>query len=370
MQKKKEIKELLERFSFGEISKAERKIVFDFFNDPGNKLLVQDWIGEKWNETDEDELKLEFSSAGLLERIHQKIDEQKQSGSFVQKKGNARLRRIANVALRYAAVCLLAWGAQWYWLTQLSESSTGSQTSYNEITVPHGSKSMIVLGDSTKVWLNAGATFRYPTNFERKGREIFLEGEAYFEVKKDEHRPFLVNMNGMNIKVHGTKFNVRAYAGDSRLETALLEGSIEVIGVKSEQGKNDNLFLKPGQKLVLFKEINKDDAILDHQGDSFVGLDPVKIERAELTNLLSAENEIAWRADKLVFERQRFDEVKTKLERWYGVTIDIQDSSILNYRFTGTFDQETFEQAIGALKHAASFDYELNKKHVIIRKNK
>ncbi|WP_423126690.1 FecR family protein [Gaoshiqia sp. Z1-71] len=369
MQKKKEIKELLERFSFGKISKAERKIVFDFFNDPENEPLVYDWIGEKWNETGADELTAEFSSADLLNRIHRKIEQQKQSGVSVLKKGNARLSRIAKVALRYAAVCLLAWGAQWYWLTQLSESA-GSQSSYNEIVVPHGSKSMIVLGDSTKVWLNAGARFRYPTNFEQKGREIFLEGEAYFEVQKDEHRPFLVNMNGMNIKVHGTKFNVRAYAGDTRIETALLEGSIEVIGVKSAQGNDDNLFLKPGQKLVLFKEINQDDAISDHQGNRFGDSAPVKIARAELTNLLSAENEIAWCADKLVFERQRFDEVKTKLERWYGVTIDIQDSSVLNYRFTGTFDQETFEQAIGALKHAASFEYELNKKHVIIRKNK
>lgn len=373
MQSKEEIKELLEKFLSGEIGEKEEHILFELFRDAENKKYIFNWIKEYWNILDDSDLKIEIASEDLLHRIHAQIH--KNSTPVVQKQTSSKINKIVRIGLRYAAVVLLACLVEWYLLAhKAGNQQPFVQLQYNEIAVPHGSKSFIVLADSTKVWLNAGAKLRYPTNFDKKSREVFLEGEAFFDVHKNKNLPFLVRMSGMSIKVHGTKFNVKSYNEDARIETTLLEGSIEVLGLKSDKDNSKNLFLKPGQKLILFKDrrgskispfkIENDTALLDQP----VIQKHVKIKNAELINLSNSEPEIAWKKDKMVFERQRFEEVRTRLERWYGVTIDVQDTSILNYRFTGTFDKETFEQAMQALKKAARFEYALKKKHVIIKK--
>lgn len=374
MQNKNNIEKLLDKYISEGVTDSEKQLLFDIFNTPENKKFINSWLKKNWKELKDEDLSVAIDSGELLKRIHQQIDKERYLAISNRKTSVSKIKRISKIGLRYAAVCLVACGFEWYILTQQPKKQAISQQYYNEITVPHGSKSCITMADSTKVWLNAGAKFSYPTNFEDKSREVFLEGEAYFEVKKDKHRPFFVKMNGMNIKVLGTKFNVSAYADDPRIETTLLEGSIEVVGLRSNQDSDKDLFLKPGQKLVLFKEnkkvtppsIAQNDVVNNALSDSVV---PVKIKSAELITLANSDTEVAWRKDKLMFDKQRFDEVKTKLERWYGVTIDVHDSTILNYRFTGSFDKETFEQAMKALQEAARFEYVLNKKHVIIKKS-
>ncbi len=366
MQNKKEIKELLDRAVFGEINANEKQLLFRFFNDPESKVFVYRWLKKKWKGQVNDEPDVEVDFDVLLSRIHSgmKIG---QRSSIRREKEQSRVRRIIYTSMRYAAVCLIACGLEWYILMQSGKEEQAKQTVYNQIDVPHGSRSFIVLADSTKVWLNAGAKLQYPANFEGKHREVYLEGEAFFEVKKDQHQPFFVKVSGMDLKVHGTKFNVKAYKDEYEIETTLLEGSVEVIGLKSDQKEDQNLFLKPGQKLVLYKEkANTSGGIANNNSSQAIG--SVKITDARLINLTVTTPEIAWTYDKLVFDKQRFDEVKTRLERWYGVTIEVKDSSVLDYRFSGTFDKETFEQAMYALKEAAGFEYVMNKKHVIINR--
>jgi transmembrane sensor len=374
MRNKKEIKELLEQFTSGEIGQTERQRLFRFFNEPESRTFAYRWLKKKWKKLGDEELNMEVDFDQLLHRIHQNIRADQQVPVH-QGKRQSKLIRIVNISMRYAAVCLIACGIEWYILTQKGNQDHARTTVYNQIDVPYGSKSFIVLADSTKVWLNAGAKLHYPANFKGKDREVFLEGEAFFDVKKDERQPFYVRMNGMSLKVHGTKFNVKAHKDDQRIETTLLEGSVEVIGLKADRKSDQNLFLKPGQKLILYKEQKESPVnVSKTEPDSARILtdprvmEPVKISDARLINLTATEPEVAWRKDKLVFDKQRFDEVKVRLERWYGVTIEVRDSSVLNYRFTGTFDKETFEQAMHALKEAAGFEYELHKKHVIIRK--
>jgi ferric-dicitrate binding protein FerR (iron transport regulator) len=374
MQNKKEIKELLEQFTSGEIGQTEKQQLFRFFNEPESKAFVYRWLKKKWKKLGDEELNMEVDFDQLLLRIHQDISTNQQVPVHPGKQ-QSKLIRIINASMRYAAVCLIACGIEWYILTQKGNPDHAQATVYNQIDVPYGSKSFIVLADSTRVWLNAGAKLHYPANFKGKDREVFLEGEAFFDVKKDKRQPFYVRMNGMSLKVHGTKFNVKAHKDDERIETTLLEGSVEVIGLKADRKSDQNLFLKPGQKLVLYKEQKEPQhAVPKARSDTAAIqtfpkiLEPVKILDARLINLSATEPEVAWKKDKLIFERQRFDEVKVRLERWYGVTIEVRDSSVLDYRFTGTFEKETFEQAMHALKEAADFEYELHKKHVIIRK--
>ena len=374
MQNKKKIKELLNRFTSGEIDANEKQLLFRFFNESESRVFVYRWLKKKWKGQDSEKLNPDIDFDQLLSRIHQTMKAGRHA-PIPHSDQKSRFTRIINISLRYAAICLIACGIEWYILTQTGGQENKTDIVYNQIDVPHGSKSFIVLADSTKVWLNAGAKLHYPASFKGRDREVFLEGEAYFDVKKDQHQPFFVRTNGMSLKVHGTKFNVKAYKDDSKIETTLLEGSVEVVGLKDNQKDGQNLFMKPGQKLILYKEqkelpVNDPKSELDSAGiltDPRI-MEPVKISDARLINLTATEPEIAWRKDKLVFDKQRFDEVKVRLERWYGVTIEVRDPSILNYRFSGTFDKETFEQAMHALKEAANFEYEMQKKHVIIRK--
>lgn len=369
MQNKKEISELLDRFISGEINSNEKRLLFRFFNDPESKVTVYRWLKKKWKTKGSEKLDEEVDFENLLSKIHEGMDADQPSSVVSPEKQPTRFRRIIYISMRYAAVCLIACGVEWYVLTRDKYREQPQALVFNQIDVPHGSKSFIVLADSTKVWLNSGAKLHYPANFERDQREVYLEGEAFFEVEKNQYQPFFVKVNGMDLKVHGTKFNVKAYKDEYKIETTLLEGSVEVIGLKSDQTEGQNLFMKPGQKLILYKEKTK--ASDGRAGDNSSQVsDPVKITDARLINLTATAPEIAWTRDNLVFDKQRFDEVKTRLERWYGVTIEVKDSSVLNYRFSGTFDKETFEQAMYALKEAAGFEYVLNKKHVIINRTR
>ncbi len=370
MKQKERIIELFGKLISGKASGAEKEKLFNYINSDGNKDIVYAWIKENWEHIDHGHL--EISSQELLDRIHKQIGRQ---SSVTAHKG-ARIKRIVTATMKYAAVCVVACGIEWYVLSrQPGQKAIGDQfaqpLTYNEINVPAGSKSYIVLSDSTKVWLNAGAKFKYPGNFRQGARNVYLEGEAFFDVSKDKEKPFFVRVAGMDIKVLGTQFNVKAYADEEMIETTLLKGAIEVVGLRSDKQGEDNLRLSPGQKLVLFKNKNyKVEDVEDEATETGTGkqiIAPIQLKRAEVITLNDTEPEVSWKKDKLIFQKEPFKNVKIKLERWYGVSIEIQNPDILNYRFTGTFENETFELALSALKKAADFEYVIKKKHVIIK---
>ena len=348
---------LIERFLSNEASSDEKKKLFQMLNAEAQKDQLFLWLEETWEKTDHHGL--EIPSKEMLEKIHGQILPSVADTSE-DKKRKHRSRSLLRTSLKYAAVVLVACIIEWVILTNMQQppNEVLQALNYHEVTVPKGSKSFLVLADSTKVWLNAGARLRYPVNFQQSSRKVFLEGEAFFDVTENKDVPFFVSLSGMDIKVLGTRFNVKAYTDENNIEATLLEGAIEVVGLPSDK-QEGNLRLSPGQKLILTTE----------QATRGSGAVPSKIKNAEIINLSDPETETAWIKDKLIFHKERFDRVKVKLERWYGVTIDIQDADILDYRFTGTFDEETFEQALQALQKAARFEYEITKKHVIIKRN-
>ena len=358
MHEKNKITGLLEKILTNQAGREEKKKLFQLINQERDKDYIYAWLKEIWNEVEYENL--DISSKTILDKIHNQIKDKK-SLEHKPIKRKSKIRKIIQATLKYAAVCLIACGIEWVVLTQdihFFEKNI-TELNYNEITVPMGSKSYIVLSDSTKVWLNAGTTFKYPSNFQKNSREVFLEGEAFFDVSKNKKKPFYVDVAEMDIKVLGTKFNVKAYTDENNIETTLEEGVIEVVGLKSDTEEGKNLCLNPGQKLILTKEMTSQQTAGDPS---------VKIKNAKLITLQNTKLETAWTEGKLIFYKEPFEGVKVKLERWYGVTIDIQNPEILDYRFTGTFDEETLEQALEALKKAARFDYQIKKKHVTITK--
>jgi len=353
---------LLSGFLSGTLTPKEKGMLYSYLKDESHKDEIVGWLQEQWTEGLW-QANSEATGEAMMARI--KADMEKHT---------KKTHRIS-LFLRYAAIFVIGFGLSWViqkMAGNASEAPVVAELSpqYNEIVVPYGSKTKVKLPDSSTVWLNSGARLKYPAHFDGDSREVFLQGEGFFDVTKDSEHPFLVNSNGLNIKVIGTRFNLMANAGDDIIETTLVEGSIEILGWTGDDRRN-NLILQPGQKLTLHKvgdqyEVkNLQEAGLTIPEET---LRPVKIESASLLKKASVETVTAWTENRMVFHRERFGDVKTKLERWYGVTIEVKDPEILDYRFTGTFEKQTFEQAMNALSKAASCRFRIDNNHVTVSK--
>ena len=349
MSKKNHLFSLLSGFLSDRLTPREKSDLYHYVMDDSHNEEVMHWLQDEWVH----ELK---KNEAVTRRT-----------TFIQ---------IGKYVARYAAIFALAFTLSWMVQKNMAASDDSANIvseaplQYNEIVVPYGSKTKVMLPDSSTVWLNAGARLRYPEHFNGDQREVFLQGEGFFDVAKDSRHPFIVNGNGINIKVHGTKFNLMVNADDNIIETTLVEGAIEVIGLKVAD-KQSNLMMKPGQKLTLRKE--KDRYMVQNIPEAGLLIPkeataPAKIKSADLYEKANVEIATAWTANKLVFAKERFSNVKTKLERWYGVTIDVKEPEILDYSFTGTFEKQTFEQAMNALSKAASCKFRIDNNHVTVSK--
>ncbi len=260
--------------------------------------------------------------------------------------------------LKYAAIFIVAFVSAW----MLRETIPGKNTArYKElhhtvVSVPNGSKTEIQLPDGSMVKLNSGSTLTYPSAFESTNRSVKLEGEGFFTVQKDPARPFYVNTTNIAVKVLGTVFNVKSYPDENVIETTLLSGSVEIYG---EPGTGRNLLdEKPAAVL------NPNERSIYHKGSQ------AKFQPANLVveRLDDAESYIAWKDNILKFDNEKFGGVVRKLERWYGVEIELRYPGIVNERFSGQFDQETLEQALTAMTFTEPFSYSINKNKVIVYK--
>lgn len=267
--------------------------------------------------------------------------------------------------VRIAAMILLLIGFSFSGAYVLLEKKFNTDISYNEITVPNGSKTYLVLNDGTKVWLNSMSKLRYPGEFNPTSREVFLDGEAYFEVAKDKQKPFYVITSDIDIKVHGTSFNVKSYKNEGTIETTLEEGSISITR-KNPSHKTEDIFLKPSQRLTFVKaegEIMVDDIKELLKEEKQTDNTEKKVQRKEkliLAENINTEIYTAWKDNKLIFEDESFESLAVKLERWYDVKIQLKGDKLNQFRFTGTFENETVEQALKALQITTKFNYSLD----------
>lgn len=235
-------------------------------------------------------------------------------------------------------------------IIDLSEMGMGhdSNIKMNEAIIPYGKKSELLLADGTKVWLNAGSRLAFPSRFVKKYREVYLEGEAYFEVAENKDQPFIVKANEVDVKVLGTHFLVSAYEDQKHIETVLLEGSVVFANQKSLGFGKKEVLLKPGQKGSFSKE----------QRDFVV------------TTEQNAEDYIAWTQGWFNFSKQNLMDVFTKLERYYNVEIITPESNFEPEELiTGKLDlKDSLEDVLVALSDVAKIDFNITDRKVYIRK--
>lgn len=184
----------------------------------------------------------------------------------------------------------------------------------NQLVIPYGNQSKIVLSDHTVVWLNAGSRLVYPTLFKAKTREVLLFGEAYFEVAKNPGQPFIVKTSDLEIRVLGTKFNVSAYEEDDLIQTVLKEGGVSI------RRKGANLF-------------EKDIVMLPNQLVSFN-----KSNRETKIYKVDADNYTLWTKGLISFEEVDFSRVIKQVERFYNISISFSDRQKEVMRISGKLD--------------------------------
>lgn len=222
-----------------------------------------------------------------------------------------------------------------------------------------GVRSVFTLKDGTEVRLNSDSRLEYPANFSDTTREVFLTGEAFFDVSKDPHHPFIIHTKDLSVKVLGTTFNVKAYPNESQTETTLLHGAITV--TLNDRSKN-RIQLKPLQKLVI--ERLKPNGIENENtrkeiSTSLKQLTYLKPDQATII-------ETSWTENKLTFKNQEFSALALSMERWYNVEISFENEQVKSLRFTGIIEKENINEALKALQLTERFGYTISESSVKI----
>jgi ferric-dicitrate binding protein FerR (iron transport regulator) len=232
----------------------------------------------------------------------------------------------------------------------------------NEIATRPGARSKIILPDGSLVWLNGGSRLIYNKNFDAAIREVELIGEAYFDVKKDTVRPFIIHAQKMNIRVLGTAFNVKSYPGDKRSETSLIRGVIEVT---MNDRPREKIILHPAEKLVV---MNGTQAKNDADKKTGNASSSVVIGKINYAATDSAVIETSWIDNRMIFRNKIFSELAVELERKYGMAFRFEDENVRQLVFDVNFKNETIHQVLHALQLANPFNYHIEKEAIVISK--
>ena len=235
----------------------------------------------------------------------------------------------------------------------------------SEVVTHNGSRTNLYLPDGTRVWLNAGSRITYNNkDFGAAGnnpasREVNLTGEAFFDVAHNAGKLFVIHTKRIDIRVLGTSFNVKSYPTDKTTEAILIHGSIEV-AIRNKTNKK--IILRPNEKLVID---NEDSTILQRHVTTRPAVPlaehpPVIIQKPTYEHTTGTMVETSWVNDRLIFQEETFGELAKQMERWYGVTINFAKPELQTLQFTGSFKQETIQQALDALTLTAAFNYTIS----------
>ncbi len=356
-----EFKRLFGKFQAGNISLKELDTLEKLMNDEDSSDDIRRMMM--------DDLADGTFSKSLIEPDTEKMYAQIRSAISTQK--NKRRNIILfNSTVRVAAVLALAFllGSVTTYLT-VRNNKAGEDAAFCEVTAPLGGKSEIVLPDNSKVWLNAGSKIRYSTSFNKKDRNIALEGEGYFKVAKNKALPFIVDALGFKVKAVGTEFNVKAYKNEGTVETTLVEGKVELI--TASQKNSESVYMEPNQKAIYVKDHQKlDIEELKREKPNMAEIAPVNKEADLLmTPPINIQSQVSWVNDRLIVEREPLSELAVRLSRKYNFTFVFKSEDIKRYRFSGTLEDETLQQVMDVIKLTSPIDYEISGKTVIIDKN-
>lgn len=262
-------------------------------------------------------------------RLYKKLDEEKG-----KRNKTLHMQRWMKYAAMIAVILVTAGGIG-YWLYQ-----NGNNQQMMVATANEGIVKEVILPDGTKVWLNNLATLKYPCEFSEKERNVYLDGEAYFEVTKSRHKPFIVQSDAMRVRVLGTTFNFKSDKNCRIAEATLIEGEIEVKGNKEE----GQIILSPGQRA----ELNKNNGRLT-----------VKQVNAKL--------DAVWHDNLIPFQQADIFTISKALERFYDVKIILSPDIQSDKTYSGVLKRKSnIESVLTSLQNSIPIDYKIVGNNIFI----
>jgi ferric-dicitrate binding protein FerR (iron transport regulator) len=373
-----------------EEKKIDYNILLKYFKDRANQEeadLITQWIKEPdsgyrcekclhllWAELEKEEKGTEEELELLLDKIHHTIHLKSARNTELKTRASAQNPRMSVNLLfrnlgRIAAIFLVPIMAFTGWETYSQRMWVKNQTEvvYNKISCPLAAQSQFELPDGTKGYLNNGSSLRYPVKFTGKSREVELLGEAFFDVRHDKQRPFIVKTVGLDVKVLGTRLNIHSYPNDDYQEITVESGSVEL--VQREQGREIIVAeMQPGQHAVFqfgdhrsaSPRLDRDQNLIEVENneqlkDVASTLNPGKeaIYRLDEGDLYLKKEETkyytGWTDGKLILRNDPMPILLKRIERWYSVSFNIEDERINEYTYWATFTQETLDQVLELL---------------------
>jgi ferric-dicitrate binding protein FerR (iron transport regulator) len=330
-----DIKSITEKYIKGQCTPEELEEAVILFADPYHNLQLKPTLFDYWNneeKSDTSDIPVEDLTI-ILDKVHHRINLEQ------DKKPKSRILKLIITVSKIAAILiiglLLGLSVQYF---------KKAEPVYFTSIAPKGSVSQMVLPDNSIVYLNAGSKLKYTVEGLNGKREVFLEGEAWFDVTKNEKKPFVVHTSFYDVNVTGTQFNVKAYKTDDEIATTLEEGSVNI--TSSENLKlAETSVLQPGEQLV-YNTQKKTIKVRDVEPRMFT----------------------AWKDNKLIFINMNLKELFVVLQRKYGVDIQVTNNLILDYHYDGTIKNESILEVLDLLKETLPVKYKIEGQTILITK--
>lgn len=342
MTEQKNIEPIVKKYLRGESNREELEKAFDLFSDPYHNLALRPILFRCWEKEEESEqnhLPHLKNQDNILDKIHHRINIE--AGI---KKENPAKKFVMNL-LKIAAVLIIG-----LFIGILAQSLQKTEPVFYTAIAPKGSISQMILPDNTLVYLNAGSELKYteetPKNLlagKKGNRKVFLTGEAWFDVSKNEKKTFVVHTPFYNVEVLGTQFNVKAYPNDDEVVATVEGGKVKVVSSESLTIKEAQT-LQTGEQLIYTK--NK-------------GIKIIEVNTCRYT---------AWKNNRLIFINMNLKELFVLLERKYGVNIEVADNMVLNYHYDSTITNETILEVLDLIAETLPIKYKIEGQKVIIQK--
>lgn len=320
--RKNYIKEIIETFLGNEMPQEVQQAFGDWLRDPEARTEKEQTLETYWERLEAAERP---GRDRKLARLHEAIPREE---SF-------RRRSLWRKVAAAAAVVLLAVGVNYF----AAQGYLRSRVQTNIVTSAHD-KGEYVLPDGTRIWLNAGSVLRYYGDLSGRKRVVELTGEAFFKVRHDEKRPFILKADDMNIEVLGTEFDFINYAEFSTTEVILCSGSVRAFGGRLPRP----VILKPGERLAYSKK------------DGRISLSQV-----------TALNYSQWMNGELSFDNAPLSDIIANLQRWYAVEIDCPEEWARQVRMSfAVIRNESIDEILKAMSLVVDINYARENRHVTI----
>ena len=321
---KNKIDELLPRYCEGQVTEEERLLVETWMNESEENRRVVKQIHSLYLATDTIHVMKKVDTEKALSRVKGRITGRKKTMWWEWAQRAAAVLFIPLLVVQLVHY----WGGDEQELAQMLEVKTNP-----------GMTTSLTLSDGTVVFLNSESRLTYPSHFNGDTRNVTLQGEAYFEVTRNEEIPFKVHTEELDVKVLGTKFNFRNYKDDLEAKVCLLEGKVAL------NTRQKETILHPDQQALLDKKTGK----------LFV---------SGTKAAYSAE----WTNDRLYFDEVLLSDIIKELERSYDVKITVADDTLNTIRFYGNFRkrEQSIQEIMNVLSSTDKMTYTMNGKNIVI----